>query len=124
MHDANIGVALIATMLAMPSSALAGPISKWDDRPPAFKYETRAGIFDIERCVVDIEKQPYPRKYWQADRPDEMKLIWMGVQLPNATGRLDIVRRDGLTTLTGWGEAGSKEKQIRACAPEMSQDSR
>lgn len=104
-------------MAALP--AFAGPISKWDSKPPKFRYETAVGIFDVERCVVDIDKQPYPRKYWQADRPDEMKLIWMGIELPNATGRLDIVRQGDVTALTGWGEAGSKEKEIRACAPEV-----
>jgi hypothetical protein len=89
---------------------LAGPISKWNDERPRIQVISKAPMFDIERCLIDLEGSPAPQVYRQPDRPDEVTLLWV---VENTTvGRADLKRIAGGTEVKIW----AKGNQMRACA--------
>ena len=95
----------------IPAASVAGPISKWDDRKPDFDYVSRANLYDVERCVVDVDGWPPPIVYRQPDRPDRITIIY--TEHGGTAGRLDLVVKDGLLQVRGW----AAPKAIRTCAP-------
>lgn len=59
-----IRIALLGPGLLV-SSAVAGPISKFANRPPLAAYLSSATIYDIERCLLDMDNQPVARTFSQ-----------------------------------------------------------
>lgn len=91
-----------------------GPISKFDDRPPVADYKTAVNIYDVERCLIDMEGWRVPNVQRQPDRPDESKLIWFGHDgLTKA--RLDLKREGSQTHVRAWIE----EPEVKRCAPPL-----
>lgn len=105
----------ITAVLAFPAAAAAdeSPISKFDSKPLKAEYVSPAGIFDIERCLIDLQAF-VPQVYRQPDRPDEVMIVWAGQSLPGiANSRVDLKRVAGGTAVRSWV---SLEKVSR-CAP-------
>jgi|GEM_PF-6686788 len=90
---------------------LAGPISKFEAKPPLNTIESRRPMEDVERCLIDMDGLLAPNVYRQPDRPDHVTLIWKS---PNgiSVGRVDIKRVVLGSVLTSWFPA----KQVNACA--------
>jgi len=93
------------------TSAIAGPLSKFDKKPPVASYSSRADLYDIERCLIDMDMQTPPFVYAQPDRPDQVTLVWESAA--SAVGRTDLKREDKATHITTWSHAA----QVQACAP-------
>ena len=99
--------------LILPSTAIAGPISKFDDRKPDFDYVSRANIYDAERCMIDTEGWPAPLVYRQPDRADRVTIIYVEPD-GKTRARIDFVTKSSGLQVTAW--AGPKA--VRECAPE------
>lgn len=89
---------------------LLGPISKFDGEAPNIDTVSPRAMFEIERCLLDMDGQPIPYVYRQPDRPDEVRLIWT---YPNGItgGRADLARHGEGTRVRIWLRA----RQARAC---------
>lgn len=106
--------ALASILFAVTSSiASAGALSKFDKKAPTQNYISAAKIFDIERCLLDIEGRLAPVAYKQPDRPDDVTLLWPGPNWSTAA-RVSLHRlSDDRTSVVAWLDWGS----IRECAP-------
>ena len=101
----------ISLAVICPAIATAGPISKFDAKPPTGRYETHQTLEQVERCLIDIPNYGPPNVYRQPDRPDAETLIWSsgaGVSV----GRVDVARTSAGARITSWFD----EKQVSACA--------
>lgn len=102
---------IILAIAFVAGPALAGPLSKFDRRPPVADYVSALRLEDIERCLSDMDNQPVPIAFRQPDRPDEVKLLWAAGS--GVDSRIDL-RRDGAGThVRSWMGA----KQALNCAP-------
>lgn len=107
-------LALAAAMLAAPIAAIAGPISKWDDRKPDHDYASRVSLYDFERCILNTDGWPMPMVYRQPDRPDEALIMYFD-STGNAGGRIDLRQADGVLRIKAW----KGPKAITSCAPPL-----
>lgn len=106
--------ALAAAYLVAAVTAQAGPISKFTEKPPKWKYVSSAKIYDAERCMVDMDGWLIPIAVRQPDRTDRVTLIWT---IPNgiAAARVDLAEEAGGLSVTAWHTAD----QVRSCAPPL-----
>lgn len=98
---------LTAALIATP--AVAGPLSKFDGKPPSLTLSTATALPVVERCLVDADLAPFV--YRQPDRPDDVTLIWTignGV----AISRVDLHQAAGATSVKAW----NADKQAKKCA--------
>ena len=95
---------IVLALVALTSTtAWAGPISKFDSRPIAYKALLGAKLEDVERCLIDVGKMGLANVFRQPDRPDHVTLTWSsgaGV----ATARVDLDRDQDGTRITSWLE--------------------
>ena len=99
-------------LLLAPLLIAAGPIAKFEEKPPADEYVTNRALGDVERCLINMDGMLVPRVFRQPDRPDESMVIWTA---PNgiSVGRVDLKRDGQGTRLRSWFPA----KQVTGCAP-------
>lgn len=90
-----------------------GPISKWETKTPDLAYQSEAGIYDIERCMIDMPKQLVPVAFRQPDRPDEVTLIFPD-QYGLSSGRVTLKKVSGGTAVTAWS---MPKQRVEVCAP-------
>lgn len=93
----------------------AGPISKFDDRPPDDEYESHRKMEDIERCLIDLNGQLAPQVYRQPDRLDDVLIVWpkAGTLAGIADAKVELRRLAGTTHVRSY----LKTKQLFECAP-------
>lgn len=105
---------MFAILIAI-AGTMTGPIGKFEARPAIAEYETAAKLEDVERCLITMDAGAPPQVYKQADRPDDVMLIWMKTGpffgVPGA--RLDLRRTPTGTHVRSWMPA----KQVSDCAP-------
>ncbi|WP_294358481.1 hypothetical protein [uncultured Sphingomonas sp.] len=103
------------TVLAAVTLSSAGPIAKFQSRPPLAEYDSAVQAGDVERCLIDLPQAPAPSVYRQPDRPDDVMLIWF--KAPEVGGailyRVDLHRTATGTHVRSWMPA----KQVAECAP-------
>lgn len=103
------------TVLAAIAALAAGPIAKFDARPPLAEYQSTAKLEDAERCLIDLAQAPAPSVYRQPDRPNDVMLLWFktadggGVAL----WRIDLHRGGNGTHVKSWMPL----KQAAECTP-------
>lgn len=118
--DRRIGrLAAAALVFLAPLLLAAGPLSKYDNDAPNLVYSTGAGIFDVERCLLDVNGTPVPHKIWQPDRPDRLTLIWLNPVSGAVSARLDVIREGDSTAITGWSIPKKMGEILRECAPSV-----
>ena len=98
--------------LAVSSTALAGAVDKFDSKKPEIDGYVNQGMFDIERCLINMDRVTIPTVYRQPDRPDETMLLWTGASV-NVAARADLKRQGTGTYVKMW--MGNSE--ARRCAP-------
>jgi hypothetical protein len=85
---------ILALVLALVAD---GPFSKFDNETPTFAGRSSRGIYDIERCLIDVGgKLGAPVVYSQPDRPGEVQLLW--INMSRALRRIDL-KADGTGTM-------------------------
>jgi hypothetical protein len=113
-QEDSMRVLMVGAMLAASASqAGAGPISKFDNRPPVGEYETSRSVEEIERCLIDMDGWLAPNVYRQPDRPNEVTLLWIsgGTPAGTAAARIDLRKTASGSHAKSWMPA----KQALAC---------
>jgi hypothetical protein len=93
----------------------SGPFSKFDQRPPDVVETTARNIFDVERCLLDMEGFPAPAVFRQPDRLDRVTLLWLVNN--RAVGRADIVSIGPTTHIKFWNLGKQATACLLAAAP-------
>lgn len=80
---------------------------------PVFSETTNKKLFDLERCMIEVDAPIMPIVYRQPDRPDRAILVWDGGD--GIGGVSAAVQLDGLagSKVTFWG----REKILRRIKP-------
>lgn len=96
----------------LPIQAVAGPISKFDDKKPDIEQLSNVPLFDIERCLTDMDGWPVPFIYRQPDRPEETNMIWLHPSYGTALARAHLKKVDNGVAVRIWNADG---KQAQSC---------
>lgn len=99
------------TLVLLTSAATAGPISKFDSKKPDFEGVSQVALFDLERCLTDMDGWPVPYIYRQPDRPNEINMLWV-VTNGSTAARAHLVKSEIGVTIRIWNAAGN---QARSC---------
>lgn len=103
-------IALAIGLLSSP--VLAGAVDKFDKRPPVIEGYVAQNMYDIERCLINMERATVPWIYRQPDRPDDTLLLWHAGD--NTIGaRVDLKRQGNGTLVRIW----MNNSEVRRCAP-------
>jgi hypothetical protein len=99
-------------LISLAAQGANGPIGKFDDNPPDLNVRTAAGIYDVERCLINTtDPLGAPVVYAQPDRPGQATLLWGAGG--NTVRRIDL-KSDGTgTRVTGWHVG----KRAKDCTP-------
>ena len=109
--------ALTGALLALSIPALAGPVSKYDRQTPQADFVSPGSIYDIERCLIDIEQLGgVPFVYSQPDKPDERRLVWLNAD-HGVSFRIDLQRVANGTRVRAWRAYNENRKGFDACVP-------
>ena len=81
---------LLSSIALCASQVSAGPISKFDKKKPDLETISSVPLFDLERCLTDMEHWPLPLIYRQPDRPGEVKILWV-FDSASAISRVDLL---------------------------------
>ena len=68
-------------------------------------------LFDIERCLTDMDGWPVPYVYRQPDRVNEINILWVVIDGKTAA-RAHLLKSDTGVIVRIWGAAGN---QARSC---------
>ena len=98
-------------LLYLANAANAGPISKFESKKPDFEAVSRIALFDIERCLTDMDGWPVPYIYRQPDRPNEINMLWV-ITNGSTAARAHLLQSDTGVTVRIWNAAGN---QARSC---------
>ena len=99
---------LIGAIALAGSVAVAGPISKFDNDTPDLEAVSPVALFDIERCLTDMDKWPVPFIYRQPDRLSEVNLLWVANMTTIARAHL-VTTAEGVSVRI-WGKIGNQAK--------------
>lgn len=80
---------------------------------PVFTVTTNKNLYDLERCMIEVDAPIMPHVYRQPDRPQRAMLVWDGGG--GVGGVSAAVQLDGLenTRVAFWG----REKILRRIKP-------
>lgn len=114
----NVRIALSGfALMALPISAFAGPLSKWDSRQPDVAYVSSANINDIERCLIDLDgANGMPVVYSQPDRPQRRVMVWSGGE-GDSSSRIDLEVVANGTRIVAWKLRPKNPKVFDGCVP-------
>lgn len=99
-------------LIVMPSPAFAGAVDKFDKRRPEIEGHVNKSMYDIERCLLHMDRVTMPFVYRQPDRPDDTMLIWQGAD-NMISDRVDLKRDGDGTFVRSW----MGNKAVRECMP-------
>lgn len=104
-----IGVAAIAVIAPAYAADVAGLMKT----QPVFSSQTGKNMYDLERCMIEVDAPIMPHVYRQPDRPQRTLFVWDGGG--GVGGVSAAVQLDGIenTKLTFWG----REKILRRIKP-------
>lgn len=102
---------LAIAFFAASSSYAAGPISKFEEKKPDLEMISAVSIFDIERCLTDMDGWPVPFICRQPDRPDETNILWVSTY-GQTMARAHLKKAGEGVAVRIWKSAGN---QARSC---------
>jgi hypothetical protein len=105
------GLALLATTI--PAIGYAADLGGLLKTQPVFAETTDKKLYDLERCMIEVDAPIMPIVYRQPDRPQRAMLVWDGGD--GIGGVSAAAQLDGLenTKVTFWG----REKILRRIKP-------
>lgn len=74
LHTMAAGLLLAFAPTAAWTADLAGLIKT----QPVFAMTTSKRMYDLERCMIEVDAPTMPHVYRQPDRPDRVMLVWDG----------------------------------------------
>lgn len=106
-------IIMLSVIALIPLQALAGPISKFDEQKPVTEQISTVPLFDLERCLIDMDSYAGAFVYRQPDRPEEVNIIWVVMDFTIARAHLKVV--DGAVAVRIWVKGNLPRKQFRSC---------
>ena len=103
---------LLCAMALCGSQVVAGPISKFDDKKPDLEMVSSVALFDIERCLIDMDGWPVPFIYRQPDRLGELNILW--VHNMKTIARAHFVTTHEGVAVKIWNAVGNQTKSCLA----------
>lgn len=106
---ASLGIALSNYAVVAVAADVAGLMKT----QPVFSSETVKNMYDLERCIVEVDAPIMPHIYRQPDRPQRVLIVWDGGGgLGGVSAALQI---DGIerASVAFWG----REKILRRVEP-------
>lgn len=99
--------------LIAPSAAEAADLGGLIKTQPVFSQATGKKLYDLERCMIEVDAPIMPIVYRQPDRPERAMLVWDGGD--GIGGVSAAAQLDGLNNakVTFWG----REKILRRIRP-------
>ena len=91
----------IAIFITTSSQVMAGGINKFDSKAPEINAVSSKNIYDIERCLIHMDRISIPYVYRQPDRPNEVMLIWQS-NGQTTVSRADLKKVDSGTHVRIW----------------------
>jgi hypothetical protein len=94
----------LALMIFLPTMAEATDIAKTQAKPIELSFMSKRPIFEVERCLIEVDSPGVPTVYRQPDRPNETMIAYLnGMSVPmiiNLTSvptgtRVDVRRKVG-----------------------------
>jgi hypothetical protein len=98
----------VMLLALLPLQAVAGPISKFDGKKPDIEIVSSIGLFDLERCLTDMDGWPVPFIYRQPDKPNEVNILWVVQSTTKA--RAHLAKVDGGVLVRIWNADGNQSK--------------
>lgn len=105
---------LLASIASTASgSAIAADLGGLLKAAPVFSESTGKKLYDLERCMIEVDAPIMPIVYRQPDRPERAMLVWDGGD--GIGGVSAAAQLDGLDNakVTFWG----REKILRRIKP-------
>ena len=83
------------------SEAHAIHVGSYNGKDPDRVIQTQRGLYDLERCIIEIDGPSVPSAYRQPDRPGEVLIAWVGGDF----GGVTVIKLDGIENarLRFWG---------------------
>ncbi len=105
----------IAALFAasIPAAVVAADLGGLLKTQPVFTQTTDKKLYDLERCMIEVDAPIMPIVYRQPDRPQRVMLVWDGGS--GVGGVSAATQLDGLENakVTFWG----REKILRRIKP-------
>lgn len=105
----TLGIGLMIAPVVAPAADVAG-LTKTQ---PVFSSATTKNMYDLERCIIEVDAPIMPHIYRQPDRPQRVLIVWDGGGgLGGVSAALQI---DGIerASIAFWG----REKVLRRVEP-------
>jgi hypothetical protein len=93
--------------------ALATDLGKIRSQAPDDEFRSSVGLYDIERCMIDVDAIDTPTVYRQPDRPNFTMIAWSTAIL------IELENQNGVTVVkTHFQSPGGRKarKRLLACA--------
>lgn len=115
MNKMNLLAAELCVALIAPSAAQAADLGGLIKTQPVFSQATNKKLYDLERCMIEVDAPIMPIVYRQPDRPERAMLVWDGGD--GIGGVSAAAQLDGLDNakVTFWG----REKILRRIKPSL-----
>ncbi|MDX3911343.1 MAG: hypothetical protein QHC67_16225 [Sphingobium sp.] len=112
MQKRHIAAALVAAALTL-TPALASDVAGLMKTQPVFSSATGKNMYDLERCMIEVDGPIMPHVYRQPDRAQRVLMVWDGGG--GVGGVSAAVQIDGVENakVTFWG----REKVLRRIKP-------
>jgi hypothetical protein len=111
MRRNYVVAAIVAATIAVPT--MAADVAGLMKTQPVFSTQTTKNMYDLERCMIEVDAPIMPHVYRQPDRPQRTLFVWDGgggVGGVSAAAQLDGTEN---TKITFWG----REKILRRIQP-------
>lgn len=113
MTKTNLSGMVLCLAFAAPSPVNAADLGGLVKTQPVFSQATTKNLYDLERCMIEVDAPIMPHVYRQPDRPERAILVWDGGD--GVGGVSAAAQLDGLNNakVTFWG----REKILRRIKP-------
>jgi len=110
------GKATAIALAALPygTPAFAADIVRLMGTTPIISVQSTKGMYDLERCMIEVDSPVMPQVYRQPDQPERVMFVWDGIG-GGLGGVSAVARIDGVKNgkVTFWG----REKILRRIKP-------
>jgi hypothetical protein len=108
-------IIILFSIALMPPPAVAGPISKFDEKKPDIEQVSTVPLFDLERCLIDMDDYQGAFIYRQPDRPHEVNILWVWTDSRFTIARAHLKVVDGVLAVRVWIKGNLPRKQFKSC---------
>ena len=106
-------IIMLSVIALIPLKAAAGPISKFDEQKPVIEQVSTVPLFDLERCLIDMDNHAGAFVYRQPDRPEEVNILWVVMDFTTSRAHLKVV--DSGVAVRIWIKGNLPRKQFSSC---------